>query len=277
MRVVITNGLAIYRSPEDTGLFIQWNVENPPSAEIRFKIERAQAPDGPYELVADNIQSYFYYDNNREPRGAAPDEAYENVNLLSILRSIFYRITATAANGDTAFAVSDATNDLPRRLRLLHRKMQRDLSVGLKFNGVPAYILKRLHWGVRCKSCFDLLTKKVTNSKCASCYGTGFQNGYATPVEIKIRFLAPNSEVQMAPQGWTDTTRIRIICLPYPRLFPSDVIVDKLSNARYIVQQNSQTELRREPVHQSVSLSELSHDSIEYRIPINKDHIPVMY
>jgi hypothetical protein len=277
MLLSIKNGIPIYRTPEDTGVFLQWVIENPPSADIVFKIERAQSPEGPYELVADNIRSYFYYDRNRATPEAGIGEYRENLNFLSLVRTLYYRVTGTATTGDVAFGISDSGNDLPKRLALLHRKMQRDLSVALKFNGVDAYVLKRLHWGVRCKKCFDLLTKKVTSSKCTECYGTGFTNGFATPVQIKLRFLAPNSDTQMSPQGWTDTTRLRVICLQYPNIDPGDLLIDKISNRRYLVQQQSQTELRREIVHQALLISELSRDSIEYRLTVNTDHVPVMY
>lgn len=277
MRLVLTNGIAIYRSPEDTGSFLQWHIENPPNAALTFKVERAQSPEGPFDLVADNLKNFYYYDNSREIPGLKPEDARENVNLLSLLRSIYYRVTATTAAGDTASATSELANVLPPRLQGLQRKMQRDLSMGLKFNGVDTYMLKRLHWGLRCKACFDVLTKKVTASKCENCYGTGFEQGYATPVQIKVRYLAPNSDTQVSPQGWTDIVRIRAICLPFPRMYPGDVLVEKLSNSRYLVMQNSQTELRRDIVHQALSISELSRDSVEYRIPVNTDHVPVMY
>jgi hypothetical protein len=277
MELQVTDTTPLYRSPLDTGVFIQWNIRNPPSATIKFKVERSVGPEGPFELVQDNILSYYYFDNHRDDPSAPAGEVRENLNFLSLVRTVYYRVTGTASTGEVASDVTDVGSDLPPRLARLHHKMQRDLSVALKFNGVPTYLLKRLHWGIRCKKCFDLLTKKVTASKCDCCYGVGFENGYANPVQIKVRFLAPNSDTQMSPQGWSDTTKIRVICLEYPNIDPGDILVTKHTNQRYLVQQQSQTELRRETVHQAMVVSELGKDSIEYRITVNKETAPVMY
>lgn len=277
MQIKITDMTPIYRSPLDTGVFIQWDISSPPSANLEFKIERSVSPEGPYELVRDHIVSYYFFDQYRDTPAAGAGETRENVNFLSLVRTIYYRVSATATTGETATVVTDLGTDLPPRLARLHRKMQRDLGVSLKFNGVPAYLLKRLHWGIRCKKCFDLLTKKVTASKCESCYGVGFDGGFAAPVQMKIRFLAPNSDTQMSPQGWTDTTKVRVICLAYPNIDPGDILVTKHANQRYLVQQQSQTELRREIVHQALVVSELSKDSIEHRLTVNRETVPVMY
>jgi hypothetical protein len=277
MKINITDTTPIYRSPLDTGVFIQWNISSPPSANIEFKIERSVSPEGPFELVRDHVVSYYFFDRYRDVPAAGAGATRENLNFLSLVRTAYYRVTATASTGDIAIDVTDVGSDLPPRLARLHHKMQRDLGVALKFNGVPTYLLKRLHWGIRCKKCFDLLTKKVTSSKCESCYGVGFDGGFALPVQIKMRFLAPNSDTQMSPQGWTDTTKVRVICLEYPNIDPGDVLVTKHTNQRYLVQQQSQTELRRETVHQALVVSELSKDSIEYRITVNRETVPVMY
>ena len=277
MQIQITGTTPIYRSPLDTGVFIQWHLTNPPSADINFKVERSVSPEGPFEVVQDNIVSYYFFDRYRATPPAGAGETRENLNFLSLVRTVYYRISATAGTGESATSTADVGSDLPPKLARLHRKMQRDLGIGLKFNGVPTYLLKRLHWGIRCKKCFDLLTKKVTSSKCDTCYGVGFEKGYANPIQIKVRFLAPNSDTQMSPQGKTDTTKIRVICLEYPNIDPDDILVTKKTNQRYLVQQQSQTELRRETVHQALVISELSKDSIEYRITVNKETVPVMY
>lgn len=277
MKLRITKLTPIYRSPEDNGIFLQWDVLEPPSASFTFLIERSVGPLGPYETVISGINTSHFFDNLRAVPFPATGETRENLNHLSLVRTLHYRVTATASTGETASVVRELDNNLPKRQLLLQRKMQRDLALTFKFNGVNVYVLKRLHWGIRCKVCFDLLTKKVTSSKCTACYGTGFDKGYATPVEIRGRFAAPNSSTDLTPQGLSDTDRIRFICLDYPRIDPGDVIVDKFQNQRFIVQQQSVTELMRNTVHQSIAVSELSKDSIEYRIVINTDVQPMVY
>jgi hypothetical protein len=138
-------------------------------------------------------------------------------------------------------------------------------------------VVKRKHWGIRCTKCFDKLTKKVTNSKCPVCYGTGIVDGYWNPVRIKARLGAPSSDTQTTPQGKSDITQLRVTCLPYPNIEPDDILVDIALNQRFIVKNQAQTEIKRETAHQILVISELSRDSIEYQIPVNKDHSPVIY
>jgi hypothetical protein len=151
------------------------------------------------------------------------------------------------------------------------------LFLGFRFNGVDVAVLKRRHWGLRCRHCFDNLTKKVTKSKCIYCYGTGFEGGYFHPVRITGRFLAPNQEVTLTPQGKSDTRQIRFICSEQPIIDPDDILVEIATNQRYLVLAQTRTLLRRETVHQSIIASELSKDSAEYTFVANYDHIPPIY
>lgn len=277
MDVQLTRTIPIYRTPEDHGVFIQWTVTSAPSANILFTLERAGSPTGPFEGVIANLTGYYFFDKFRTTPEPPLGSTRENLNFLSLVRTIYYRITATASTGVIASVVSGLKTALPPRQERLQRKMQRDLSIGLKFNGTSTYILKRKHWGVRCLKCFDILTKKVTNSKCPVCFGTGFEDGYETPVLITGRFTAPNSNTDMTPQGLSDTTKLRFICSDYPNIDPLDILVDKYRNQRFIVQQQAETELRRNTVHQSLVISLLAIDSAEYQIAVNTDMAPVIY
>ena len=277
MRVLITRTVHVLRDPRDTGVFVQWNVSEPPSSDITFKLERAGGPEGPFNVVTDGIKGYYFYDRFLDGPAAPPGTVIENPNFLSIVRTYYYKVTATAANGDTDFHVLDLQTALPPRLARLQRKIQRDLAIGFKFNGTDTYILKRKHWGARCKACFDLLTKKVTSSKCNTCYGVGFEGGFEKPVLIRGRFCAPNSNTELTPHGLSDVTKLRFLCGDYPNIDPLDVLVDKRQNQRFIVQQQAQTELQRNMVHQSLVVSQLATDSVEYRIPVDTTISPVIY
>lgn len=277
MRVEITKTVPIFRHPLDHGTFLQWVVHEPPSAEISFKLERSGSPNGPWDELILKLDSYHFFDKMRKVVLPSPGDIVDDLNYLSLARTIYYRVIASTANGETAYDISDIGASLPFREQLLKRKMQRDLAIGFKFNGVDVAVLKRKHWGLRCPACYDRITRKTTNSKCAICFHTGFVNGYFTPVRIKMRFLAPNNNTSLSPQGKVDTTQVRAICGQEPAVDVDDIIVEMGLNKRYIVTAQSETQLRRETVHQSIILSELARDSVEYRIPANWDHIPIMY
>lgn len=276
MKVEITRTTPIFNHPETTGVFIQWKVEQPPAdAAITFSIERAGSPEGPYEAIASNITTFHYFDGGRNLPNTL-EGVRENLNFLSLQRNIYYRITATA-NTITAQAVEPVGDRLPRRQFLLRRKMHRDIRIGFKFNSVPLIVLKRKHWGVRCKECFDLLTKKVTKSRCESCYSTGLEGGFFDPVQIEGRISVYAVQQQMTQQDIIENEQKQLTVLDYPLLEIDDVVAELHTNLRYVVKHVSRTELRTVPVHQRAQLALLSKDAIEYRLFINKSHIPVIY
>lgn len=280
MDVQITRTTPIYRSAADTGIFLQWVVNNPPVTGIsHFSIERSGSPEGPFEPVIEHLDSYHFFDNLRD-QPAVTDETLEreNLNFLSLSRGIYYKVTAYPVSGDPVFGVRDTGATLSsKKITLLRRKMQRDITVGFKFNGIDFAVLKRRHWGIRCDECFDKLTKKTTRSKCESCYGTGFEGGYFAPVRIRGRIGVDSVQTDDAPQGKAEVNQARLTMLTIPKLEHADIIVDLGSNRRFFVQHQHATELQTVAVHQVLTISELSRDSIEYRIPANLEHSPAIY
>ena len=277
MQVKITRTTPIYRDPYSTGVFLQWNVLDPPDVgPFSFKIERSGSPEGPFELVLDNVTTFHFFDDLRHVPAPPEGSVRENLNFLSLHRAIYYKVTGTIG-GETSFDIQVTGDNLPTRQALLRRKIQRDIRVGFKFSGIPLVILKRRHWGERCKDCFDQLTKRVTKSKCTTCFGTGFENGYFDPVRISGRIGVENIQTQITPQGKTDINQRALTTLDFPVFEEDDIIAELRQNRRYVITNISQTELRTVSVHQRSVLSELSRDSIEYRIVINPDHIPVIY
>lgn len=292
MELQITRTTPIYRHPETTGVFLQWTVEGVTSADLIFKIERSGSPEGPFEDVIDNITTFHFFDALRHvpvPEPTVPEtdhcsgipdeptvETRENLNFLSLHRQVYYKVTATHPDGEVSH-IRPLGDELPRRQFLLRRKIQRDIRVGFKFNSVPLVILKRRHWGLRCEVCFDKLTKQVTKSKCEECYGTGFKGGYFDPVRVNGRIGVDNIQTQIAQHGKVDVNQKQLTMLDYPILEEADIIAELRQNNRYIVKTITQTELRTVTVHQRAIISELERDSIEYRLVINADHIPVIY
>lgn len=278
MQVNISRTTPIYRSQDDHGIFVQWTITSPSAnAIVDVTIERSGSPEGPFELVITGLTGFHFYDNLRRSPVPPPGATRENLNFLSLTRTLFYRVTVRDSAGDTSTVTRAVEANLPRKQALLKRKILRDERVGFKFNGVDMAILKRRHWGLRCKDCFDLLTKRVTKSKCNSCYGTGFEGGYFQPVRIRGRFGVMNVQVQMTPQGVADISKKRVIILDYPAVEPYDLVVDVAQNKRYLIENVTHTELRTVAVHQDLAASELARDSIEYRLVVNYDYIPVIY
>lgn len=279
MLLEIIRTTPIYRSPAQTGVFIQWDIQNPPTVGIsHIKIERSGSPEGAFELVINNmINSFHYFDSFRSEPAPLTGYTREPLNFLSLSRQVYYRVTAYAPDETSAATTKEINNILPRRQALLKQKIQRDITIGFKFNGVPLAILKRMHWGTRCSACFDLLTKKVTRSKCDVCFGTGFMGGYFSPIRISGRLGVKNIITDITPQGKADTNLVELTMLDYPLLEVDDVIACIRTNERYLVKKVMRTELQTVPVHQKIILSEISRDASEYRLLINYDTLPIIY
>ena len=274
MLLSITRTTPIYAPTAHSGVFVQWDVSDvPASGDLRFKLERAESPQGPFELVVNGLSDYHYFDGHVESQSSAT----EAQGHLSLQRHLYYRVTATA--GASYVTAVEAVGDrLPTRQRLLRKKIQRDIAITFRVgSGVPFAVLKRRHWGTRCVACFDKLTKSITNAKCLSCFGTGYLNGYHAPVRVSARKGTTNVQTQIAPQGRVETNQIELTILDYPLLAPDDLIVEVNTDRRYIIRHVTRTELRGVPVHQKLVMSELARDSIEYSVQVGSGATPTYY
>jgi RecJ-like exonuclease len=147
----------------------------------------------------------------------------------------------------------------------------------LIINGVPVAILKRRHWGERCNSCYDKTTRDVNRSKCIVCYGTGFKFGYFDPVYTKVKRSAPESNSQLTPEGRIDSNSTKIHCAYTPQLDTQDIIVFLRDNRRFIVDQQTETQITTVTVHQVVNALELSRDNIAFRLKVDNKAIQALY
>jgi len=274
MLLKITRTTPIYAPTAHNGVFVQWTVtEVPAASDLRFTLERGEGPTGPFQLVASGLPDYHYFDQHLE----STTNAYEAHGHLSLQRHVYYRVVA-AAGSTVVTAVAEVGDQLPTRQRLLRKKIQRDIAVAFRVgNGVPLAILKRRHWGCRCTRCFDKLTKSVTNSKCTSCFGTGFVDGYHPAVKVSAKKGTMNVQTQVAPQGKVEINQIDLTVLDYPLIAVDDIVVELRTDRRYVVKHVTRTELRGVPVHQKLVMSELARDSIEYSVQVGSGATPTYY
>lgn len=260
MQVSITRTTPTFHGPT-AGVFVQWTVASPPvDTALVFTLYRSDSPAGPFDVVMENLTDDHYYDAH------IPSYSYEQtVAFGSLARKLYYRVEASGV----ASAAVPLGDMLPKRIMLLRRKMQRDLAIQLKVGaGIPFTVLPRKHWGLRCTICFDKLTKKVMDSKCSACYGTGFVDGYHYGYNTLARKGVTNIQTSVAPQGKVEINQLQITMLDYPRIEVDDLFVEVRQDRRYVVKHVTRTELRGVPVHQQLICSELARDSIEYRIPV---------
>lgn len=257
------------------GVFVQWDIESDESGSFLVDVARAGAPDGPWESVAVGLlDGYNFLDDLKTPPGTL-------ANQFSLAKAIYYQITVTPPSGNQNSFASEPTPvepHLDRRTRLLKRKIQRDQAVGYRrLNGVPLVVLKRKHWGERCPTCFDPITKQATHEHCLTCFGTAYVGGYWAPTLIRGRREAASVQAQMASPGDTEVKLADFNILDYPLVAYQDLVVDLVRNDRYQVQRAHETELKSVPVHQKVTASLLGRNSVEYRLLVEPLSIPPLY
>ena len=259
-------------------IYFQWDLIKPSEhGSYLFTVERCGSTEGPWETIATDLPDSYNYIDDLGVQTLPPDG---NVNLYSLARQIYYRVTVTPPSGPSHNVATAPQGLYPAEItptqRGLRRRLQYDQNILLKrINGVPMVLLKRRRWGIRCTTCYDPVTRATLHEQCPECYGTSFKDGYWTPVLTHGRVYPPTAvNAQTAPQQKIEKAQHNIHLLDVPLLADDDIIVVLATNDRFVVDRQNQTELLRKPVHQVVTVSVLAHGAVEYTIPADTRTIP---
>lgn len=234
---------------------ISWSVKPHTITLINptFHIYRSGTPESNFELIG-TTTSYTFEDRN--------------VSMLDLDRDYYYYVE-TEYQGQTIRTNTRDINGeiLSKRLLCNLRKVARDWYLVMsKFNGVPILIYKRRHWGERCTSCYDAITKEVMR-ECKICFGTSWIGGYFTPLRTWGKFEPPqDANTEGDPAGPVQTTNQVITLLGYPTVEKDDVIFDLKERKMYEIIEKTETQMRRDAVHQTVPTSDLARDNILYKL-----------
>ena len=164
-----------------TKVFLQWSLIDPSeTGSYTFTVERSGSTEGPWEVLLAGGQNIYNYIDDLSDQPDQPDDG--KVNLLSLQRQIYYRVTVVPPSGCANQCISDAHGIRPELvqpwLQGLRRRLKYDEEILWKtHNGVYLIILKRRKWGTRCTTCYDPVTKALLEEHCTECYGTGFVDG----------------------------------------------------------------------------------------------------
>lgn len=279
---------------------LQWELaEVSESGTFNYSVERSGSPGGPWTELVSLLTALTYDD----------DLSTQEANTLSLARDIYYRIKATPPSGGVNAVYSpiinldglveheicDAepgnperpipqnqsepdpqrrTTAFPRteggRMRLLKRKILRDRYIMLsKLNGIQYYLLKKRHFGTRCTDCYDPNTRSISSSNCGTCYGTSWEGGYYSPVEVLGRRVASETDSKISPQSKDDVNFTEIELLDFPRVDHGDVLIERAHNIRWFVRKRKIVSLKTILVHQNLVVSELPRTAVEYKIAVS--------
>lgn len=263
-------------------VYFQWDLINPTeTGTYLFQIERSGSSDGPWEMLEASLQNGYNYIDDLRQQPNLPEDG--NVNLYSLDKQVYYRVTVIPPSGCANGAQTEPQGLykvlLPPVQAGLRRRLLYDEKVVLRSHtGVSLVLLKRKRWGERCPECYDSVTRAVVRESCPVCYGTSFVGGYWTGVRTWGRIYPPESvDKRTAPQQKIESQIHRIQLLEMPLLQDDDLVVELDTNDRFIVEKSKLTEIRRKPVHQEVDCSILARSAVEYTILVDPRTIPSLF
>lgn len=102
---------------------------------------------------------------------------------------------------------------------------------------VKGFLLKARRYGPPCPTCTDKFTDEITSAQCPTCFGTGFQFGYFTPIEATYAdvSLEQTREHRDANKGMDKENKITARFVGNPQLYSYDVWVNGYSDQRYYI------------------------------------------
>ncbi len=229
-------------------------------ADYVFDIYRSQSPEGPFEIVAQDLSSFEYIDNT--------------VNLYKTSVKYYYKVKVK-----NIVTLEEQFSDIIGQL-LSHNPDNIANTVIHEYNVYldnvvdnPEYIvLIKKRFGQKCNVCWDDVRMQPRTTDCLSCYGTGYTGGYLDPIRIKGSNISGEAGMQIS----VDTSDvgeskqpIQIWIKNYPIVQPGDIIIDNM-NRRYEINQWKPTVKNGYILRQILTMYELPPSNVAYKIPIYK-------
>jgi len=205
------------------------------------------------------VDTFFAIDDTKRLFGKTADIHYR-VKLVTGLGQIFYS-NPINVYGDLEKHDWLTVKELIRKERLRH----------VKQTSVRGVLLKAKRYGPLCTDCTDPMTQEVVDSKCVTCYGTGFLGGYFLGLpDVYMDISQEKSREALNPQlGTTKEVVVRARTLAEPQIYALDIWAADKSDQRYYVHPVSvAAQHRGVPVIINVELRLAPYNDVAYIIPL---------
>ena len=274
--MLVVKNIRVWTLDRDS-LTVTWEIEDTPQivSDYTLTILRSNSQAGPYT----EIGSPFVADSTDEYVDSA-------VNILSKWREFYYRIKVTRTLNDETWTWGSVDSNLVvqgedpggvmlesppdilaieaiRRFNLQQRE----------FSGRKVLALTQKTWGTRCTVCWDKLKRRRVQSKCTTCYDTGFTGGYFDPKEAWVGRAPPAVVNLLNPVMELQPNDVVMLVSATPRLKPADLLIDA-DGRRWRVTKIQRSEKLWSLTHQQVVVRELSRDQVDYDVPVTWDINP---
>ena len=132
------------------------------------------------------------------------------------------------------------------------------------------FILLHRKWaGSYCNECYDEQTGEVTNPLCESCYGTRFEGGYYTPVEIGCRFAGIQSHLTEGGGKKEQVASIQTYNAPF--IEPYDIVImPELDKRAEVLDANAIVSVGGYPLELNISGRIIEESSPIYKFDISE-------
>jgi hypothetical protein len=187
---------------------ITWNEEDVSGAATLL---RSEHPHEGWKEVAD-VTGLFQYVDIPASRG-------EELRKRRF-REWYYRIDSKAGTAGPMSLDGKPDRRALQVSRLAWRHLARDIQT-------QAYLLPRSTTGERCEVCWDETRQQVTRTNCPECDGTGFQEGYPSPVLIYVSFDNQEVHPEDFPNMKFEQGQHQMWTASEPRIQAGDYIVRK--------------------------------------------------
>jgi len=211
--------------------------------------------------ISDSLQDYVCIAS-----GQSADVDFQDSTITRINDRVWYyklKIQSGALlTADPAY-VKSAPSDY-----VIKEVLRRKTLALTRFTARPFVLLKKRTWGTHCTRCWDATLFRCTDPNCSVCYGTGWVDGYFTPIVFKGMVNASPKYNQILMFGEWKPSDSMLFTLNYPLLSPRDVVVDD-EGKRWVVIQIRYLKKLGYIIEQQVQLAQVANEDKVYSIPIN--------
>lgn len=249
-------------------VLIQWELEYTTQrlTNLFYNIYRGNSPSemtllNPRPIPANTQQEYIDYTTHQK----------------DLLRNYFYRVDAVEiVNGTVVQEVqSEVISPIGAKDLVAMYIIEEHLFAHKYVYGMPVFIYQQRTTGARCE-CWDPVLKRVTDSHCTICKGTGFISGYYPPISGWMDFNPSPETIQIADWGPKQTQQTDTQFTDYPNLQIGDLVLEIRDMKLWKIENVRSTEKNRVPVLQISRLNGVNRSDIEYTIDVPQDIVEQM-
>ena len=263
-------GVRILSIEHITRVLVEWALRDTTQNLSNLRLQIQRSLDGnEWEPISANILST-----------EIPQFIDYTANLYDLHKIYYYRVIANEidpSSGDVLQSFESAVADTNGELDLTALYViEEHLFAHRYVYGVPTLIYKKRVDGDRCIECWDPVLKKVTKSKCKTCFGTGRMEGYFPPIDAWMKIETPPKQSGVSEQGIVQIRRTMAEFTNYPELRPGDLIFEPQHHFFWNVTAVQGPEKNRSIVLQQLQLKAVNRSDIEYRLDIPQERVKVL-